>query len=288
MGVRIRNYFRRIYRIIIPYLYSKKNYKLFLFRGLVHMDKTTRAVMSAMDTFSSIMKPVPIKAPFGKSLLVVAPHQDDEIIGCGGAMILHKRSGKELNVLFVQDGGDEHKEDGLSRSDLISIRESEACRVAKELGISSPTFLRFKEIQHDNISEIAEAIKDNIRVTRADTIFAPFFLDYNIDHRMTVYALSESLKGLSHKPVIYGYEVWGLCIPNVILNIDSVIQKKKKLLSHYVSQISGTDYINCITGLNMYHSKAFGAGECKYAERYFETPGDTFVDIVDKIKEQEG
>jgi len=122
VGLRLRNYFRRFYRVMIPYLYSKKDYKIFLFGGLAQMDKTTRAVMTAMDIFSSIIKPIPIKAPFGKSVLIIAPHQDDEIIGCGGAMILQKKSGKELSVLFVQDGGDEHAEDGLSRADLISFR----------------------------------------------------------------------------------------------------------------------------------------------------------------------
>ena len=252
------------------------------------MDKTTRAVMTAMDIFSSIIKPIPIKAPFGKSVLIVAPHQDDEIIGCGGAMILQKKSGKELSVLFVQDGGDEHAEDGLSRADLIHIRETEACTVAEELGIPLPTFLRFKDMRRSNVSKIAVAIRDTIIANKADVVFAPFFLDYNDDHRMTVYALSEAISGMTDKPLIYGYEVWGLCIPNVILNIDDVIQKKNKLLSCYTSQISGTDYVNCTIGLNMYHSRAFGAGTCKYAERFFETPGSDFVKIVGKIREQEG
>jgi len=71
-------------------------------------------------------------------------------------------------------------------------------------------------------------------------------------------------------------------------NIDSVIDKKIRLLSYYVSQVSGTDYVNCTVGLNMYHSKSFGAGECKYAERFFDIPGDDYVQVIRKIRSVRG
>ena len=78
--------------------------------------------------------------------------------------------------------------------------------------------------------ELEKQLREEIRKTKADSIFVPFFLDYNFDHQITNYALAEALGGLTRKPRVYGYEVWGLCIPNVILIIDSVMEEKQKFL----------------------------------------------------------
>jgi len=273
---------------LVPYIYSKSNYKLFLHRELAELSKEVKAIVCAMDIFPNIIRPIPIKAPFGKSALVIAPHQDDEIIGCGGAMVLHRKTGNDLHVVFIQDGGDEHEEDGLSRDELIHIRETEALKVSGELGIPAPIFLRHPKLIDNIIKEIAISLEEIILTNKIDVIFAPFFFDYNKDHRVTAVALAEAISNMQQKPKILNYEVWGLCIPNVVVNIDSVIENKIRLLSYYVSQLSGTDYINCTIGLNMYHSKTFGAGECKYAERFFEIPGEDYVQVIDKIRFNQG
>jgi len=218
-------------------------------------------------------------------MLVIAPHQDDEIIGCGGAMLLQLASGREVHVVFVMDGGGEHREDGLSREESVMIRESEACKVADEMGIAKPRFLRHAEINSTNLGIIADEIREEILKTKSDAVFVNFFLDYNYDHRMTNYALAKSLSDLTNKPRIYGYEVWGLCVPNVILIIDGVMEMKQRFLSYYASQLSGTDYLNAVTGLNMYHSRLLGAGTCKYAERFFEIPGEDYINVVNKIRQ---
>jgi LmbE family N-acetylglucosaminyl deacetylase len=280
----LRNYLRKGYRSIIPLLYSKTNYKLFLKRSFTDLDERIQMVMCTTDVMPSIVQPIRIKAPFGRSMLVIAPHQDDEIIGCGGAMLLQLASGREVHVVFVMDGGGEYREDGLSREESVMIREREACKVAEEIGISKPRFLRHAEINTTNLGIIADEIKEEILRTKSDVVFVNFFLDYNDDHRMTNYALAEALGGIRDKPRIYGYEVWGLCVPNVILVVDSVMEKKQKLLSYYVSQLSGTDYLNAVTGLNMYHSRLLGAGTCKYAERFFEVPGNDYIELMGRLR----
>lgn len=281
----LRNYLRMGYRSIIPLLYSKTNYKLFLKRSFTDLDERIRMLMCATDVMPSIVQPIRIKAPFGRSMLVIAPHQDDEVIGCGGAMLLQLASGGKVHVVFIMDGGGEHREDGLSREESVMIREDEACKVADEMGITKPRCLRHAEINNTNLGIVVDQIREEILKTKSDAVFVNFFLDYNYDHRMTNFALAEALSELTNKPRIYGYEVWGLCIPNVILVVDSVMEKKQKLLSYYVSQLSGTNYLNAVTGLNMYHSRLFGAGTCKYAERFFEIPGEDYINVVNKIRQ---
>jgi len=249
------------------------------------LDRRMAVILCSTNVLPAFVRPTPIKPPFGRSLLVVAPHQDDEIIGCGGAMLLQKASGGAVAVVFTQDGGDEHAADGRSRPDQVALREKEANVVAMAMGIQPPRFLRHVHLAGEECKVAAESLRKEIERIKADVVFTPFFLDHNIHHQQTNYALAEALAATALQPRVMGYEVWGLTVPNVILNIDAVQADKARLLRLYRSQISGKDYVHGITGLNMYHSLQFPAGECSFAERFFELPAAEYVRVVRTIRQ---
>src|ERR1700692_3707246 len=118
----IRDYVRHAYRTALPFLYARTNFKLFLKTSLADFDWRGPQLASVTDYFSSFVRPIPIRAPFGKSMLVVAPHQDDETIGCGGALALQVRSGNAAYVVVIQDGADGHEELGRSRQAQTEMR----------------------------------------------------------------------------------------------------------------------------------------------------------------------
>jgi LmbE family N-acetylglucosaminyl deacetylase len=266
-----------------PLLYRRTNYKMFLKTTMQDLDERIRHQLCATDMLSSVVRPIPIEAPFGESMLVLAPHHDDEIIGCGGAILLQVRSSRPVHVLFLQDGGDEHAADGMSRAEMIALRENEARSVAAAAGIPEPRFLRWPRLGAPHTEKIAAQIREELERTNAETIFAPFLLDNHPDHRWTNIALSGALKSYPGSLRIYGYEVWGLCVANTALIIDTVMKKKQELLAMYKSQVLGTDYVHCVTGLNMYHSRPFGAGSCRYVENFFEVPAREFVPVVESM-----
>ena len=281
----MRNLIRAGYRRFVPFIYAKRDYKLLLRHTLGDIDLRAAEIMCTQDFFAKVVQPIPIEAPFGNSVLVVAPHQDDELIGCGGALLLQLRSGRDAAVVFVQDGGDEHAEDGITREEAIRIRETEARTVAREAGLPEPRFFRHPVLSRPETQEqIAGGLRREIRERKVDTIFTPFFFDYNDDHRLTGYALADALRTLPGKYRILCYEVWGFCIPNVTVKIDSVIEEKRRLLSLYASQVAGTDYPHVVTGLNMYNAISFGANQAKFAERFFEMPADDFVTVMDLLR----
>lgn len=281
----MRNALRRLYRELMPLLYGRTNYKLFLQRSLETLDTRVAAILCSTNVLPGMVRPVPIRPPFGRSMLVVAPHQDDEIIGCGGAMLLQKAAGADLHVVFTQDGGDEHAADGRTREEQVAVREEEALAVAAELGIPAPRFLRYRTLLGEERAALAADLREEIERTRADVVFTPFFLDYNYQHQQTNYALAEALTEPGRPIRVMGYEVWGLTVPNVVLNIDEVHDEKARLLALYASQMTGKDYVHAISGLNMFHSLHFGAGECRHAERFFDIPADDFVRTVRRILE---
>lgn len=284
--MRLRNALRRLYRELIPLLYGRTNYKMFLQRTFVALDRRAIAILGSTNVLPAYIKPIPVKAPFGRSMLVVAPHHDDEIIGCGGAMLLQLRAGKEAHVVFTQDGGDEHAEDGRTREDQIALREAEALKVAEEMGIPEPKFLRKVTLAGDEEAKLVDELEAELLRTKADVVMTPFVLDYNHQHQRTNFALAQAIARLSKKPKVMCYEVWGLTVPNVVVNIDEVQSEKARLLELYVSQVEGTDYVHAITGLNMYHSIHFGSHDCRFAERFFEVPGGEFSEIMQTIREK--
>jgi N-acetylglucosamine malate deacetylase 1 len=281
----LRALMRRAYREMLPFVYARTNYKLFLQRTFEALDRRVLATICATNVLPAFVRPIPIKAPFGNRMLVVAPHQDDEIIGCGGAMLLQHQARRDVRVVFTQDGGDEHEADGRSRAEQVRIREDEALAVAAAMGIPAPNFLRFESLTGPELDSAVQALARLLDELRPDVICVPFILDYNRHHQLTNFALAGALEQTKLSGRVFCYEVWGLGVPNVILDISEVQGEKRRLLELYTSQLSGKDYAHGITGLNMFHSLHFGAGECRFAERFFEIPTTDYVRVVSSIRQ---
>src|SRR5438876_784267 len=96
------------------------------------------------------------------NVLVLAPHPDDESIGCGGTICLHTGRGDRVAIAFLTSG-----ELGLSelpQEKARGVREREAERAAEILGIASLNFFRFAD-RHvgDQVEKAAEALRPILR-----------------------------------------------------------------------------------------------------------------------------
>lgn len=282
----IRHYIRAVYRNMLPLLYARQNYKLFLKTTVENCEVRLLQLASLTDYFSNFVRPIPIRAPFGDSLLVVAPHQDDETIGCGGALALQVRSHKPAFIVLVQDGADGHDELGMTRQDLVALRNEESRRAAVLLGIEPPRFLGHANLTA-SASQAAEDLREIIIDRKVDAIFAPFLLDGHPDHRTTNYILADALRSVHRQVRVLGYEVWGLCIPNVVVAIDDVIQQKLDMLACFEFANKALDYIQSTKGLNMYRSRMLGSGLCQHAECFFEVPREEYIGLVDHVRAAE-
>ena len=283
----IRSYLRQLYRLIYPLLYGRSQFKLFLNASMGDINLRMLALASETDYFASFVRAVPIQAPFGKSVLVVAPHQDDEAIGCGGALVLQVRSGGAAAIVMLQDGADGHEDLGMSRQQVTELRNEESRRAAEAAGLTEPPrFLNHPRLA-DCVREAAGEVGAIIRERKVDAVFVPFVLDAHPDHRRANEIVAEALKSVTWNVRVFGYEVWGLCIPNVLVVIDDVIDDKMKMIACFPFANAALDYANSTKGLNMFHSRMLGAGQCKYAERFFELPRKEYVELVERVRAAE-
>lgn len=279
----MRELFRRAYRAILPLIYGRADFKLLLRLTFADIDLGIQRLAVATDYFSSVVQPVPIRAPFGRSMLVVAPHQDDETIGCGGVLALQVRAKGSAYVLMMQDGADGHEELGLARQELVSLRNEESRCAAAVIGMEPPRFLNHVNLAAE-ARQAAEELRGVLTDRRVDAVFVPFFLDGHPDHRTTNYILADALSGVDWDVRVFGYEVWGLSVPNVIVIIDEVMDQKIKMLSAFEFANKAVDYVGSTKGLNMYHSRMLGSGVCQYAERFFEVPRREYIELIKKIQ----
>src|SRR4029079_5535757 len=81
----------------------------------------------------------------GERVLVLAPHPDDEVIGCGGAIALLAAGKREIHVIVATDGT---AAETLAQPDVEAyraLREEESRRGLAMLGVTNVTFLRFPD-----------------------------------------------------------------------------------------------------------------------------------------------
>jgi N-acetylglucosamine malate deacetylase 1 len=282
----VRNYVRRLYRLLFPFIFSRSQYKLFMNTAVATIDLRMQALASATDYFSGFLRAIPIKAPFGKSMLVVAPHQDDETIGCGGVLALQKASKHSASIVLLQDGAGECESRGMTREEMNQLRNDESRRAAAVIDMEPPVFLNHADLAR-SIPEATESVRRILMERKVDAVFVPFVLDGHPDHRVANYILAGALEGISWDVRVFGYEVWGFCIPNVMVVIDEVMDQKLEMLTCFRFANSAIDYVSSTKGLNMFHSRMLGAGECKYAERFFEVPRTEYIDLVKRVRAAE-
>lgn len=188
-------------------------------------------------------------------ILVVAPHPDDESIGCGGLLSIY---GKQCDVLVITDGDSKNGE-----TDIADIRESEFERAISLTGVRNHFFLRIPErkinLFKDRISEI--------KFSEYNHIFVPNRYDEHKDH-VAVYKIIKRL--VNKKSKLYEYEVWTpLRIPNIYVDISEVSENKINMIKAHESQVAELDYVGMIMGLNVYRGRSHGYefAECYYCAK---------------------
>lgn len=188
-------------------------------------------------------------------ILVVAPHPDDESIGCGGLLAVY---GKQCDVIVITDG-DNRK----SISKIADIREKEFEKAVSLVGVQKYKCLRIPERQ---IKQYKNKIAE-IDFDKYNHIFVPNRYDEHKDH-VDIYKVVKSL--IKKQTRLYEYEVWTpLRKPNIYLNISEVSDGKIQMIKAHESQVQELDYVGMIMGLNAYRGRSHGYpyAECYYCEK---------------------
>lgn len=208
----------------------------------------------------------------GERLLVLAPHPDDEVIGCGGLVAQHAAEQRQVRVIVATDGSAAASD---SDEAYVAKREAESRAGLAQLGVAAVEFLRFRDRQlHESPDALRSAIADALRQFKPDLIAVTSPLELHPDHvalsRAVVDAIQSDPAIAASLPLtrVAFYEVSQPIRPNTLVDITAVGAMKRAALSEHHSQIALRGYERFTRGLNAYRTMTL-APEVEEAEGYW-------------------
>lgn len=215
-----------------------------------------------------------------EKILVVAPHPDDESIGCGGLLALY---GRQCDVLLLTDGrlGRSEARKGCSDEEIIAVRKKE---LEKALDIAGVNRLFCLDIPDSELKKHRKTVF-GFDFRPYSYIFVPNSHEDHPDHK----AANRFIKAVRFygktAAKVYEYEVWTpLRSCDVLIDIETQAGIKEQMISAHVSQIEDKDYLGAGMGLSRYRGIS-----CKShaAEAFYRSPasvGDKVKRLLGKIK----
>lgn len=156
-------------------------------------------------------------------VVVLAPHPDDESLGCGGLLAEAAAAGRGLRVIFISDGGASHPTEGAEdRAALSRIRQAEALEALACLGVpaSDAVFLGLPDAAVPEAGAAFDvavgAVRDALRSTSAGALLTTWEHDPHCDHH-AAWAMARA--ALTARPPgappcrLVQYSVWGHTLP---------------------------------------------------------------------------
>lgn len=225
-----------------------------------------------------------VPKPFHKEdkVVILAPHPDDDVIGCAGALL----GARHALVIYVTDGR-HGTPSGKPSNKLIKVRQKEASAGLRCLGDKIDTiFLGNSDSSLKPTKAIAKTIANLITDFAKGNIylFVPWALDDNRDHKAVAQLAHKAIRLMSDDAVkeVWQYEVWSPLIPNRFIPLKgAAIRRKAKAIAAHRSQLKSRAYDKAILGLNAYRGAMAGI-DCP-AEGYLALLPKEFVEFADRI-----
>jgi LmbE family N-acetylglucosaminyl deacetylase len=146
-----------------------------------------------------------------RSALVLAPHPDDETLGCG-ATILHKvAAGTRVTVAVISDGRAFHRSSYLSPEDTVAMRREELMEAGRRLGLA-PDDLRWCGFVDGTLDaheeELVAVVRDLIDEVRPEEVYVTGAFEPHPDHCALGRAARRAVRGAGGSIRLLEYPIW--------------------------------------------------------------------------------
>ncbi|MGZ9063624.1 MAG: PIG-L deacetylase family protein [Allosphingosinicella sp.] len=197
-------------------------------------------------------------------VLVVAPHADDEVLGCGGLLARLAEGNGRAHVVFMSVDGFHHY--GLSGGTSFEDRIKEVEAVARLLGftweIVYPNQDMIEKLDTVPKRDLVDRFEKIYNEHRPQLLLLPCFVDYDQDHRRTFETAFAAARPISPRfgkwliPMVLAYEqnklnfAWqDLPKCPVYLDISAQIEKKIASIEAYATQLRPAPHVRSIDGV---------------------------------------
>lgn len=185
------------------------------------------------------------------SVLCIAAHPDDEVLGVGGTLARHAASGEEVHVCILSDGVTSRYDDPDAAEDEIQRRQSRAQTACDKLG-ATVSLHGFPDNSFDTVPllDLVQTIEEEIRQHRPNIVYTHHYGDLNIDHELTCRATVTATRPLANSTVdrVLAYETlsaseWSVPDPSnafqptTFVDIGDTLESKLDALSVYEREL---------------------------------------------------
>lgn len=212
--------------------------------------------------------------PRTERTVVLAPHPDDESLGCGGTLALLTERGTSVTVCFCSDG--EALASRPAGAHMGELRRREALAACRTLGlVTTPRFLGRPDGRlGETTAELASDLGSLLAAPSPDLVMLPWPFDAHPDHRATALALArvDLPKGVE----VWMYEVWSPLPANRLVDISSVVDLKRSAIEAHAADPQLAD---AVLSLNRYRAGAGLVGG-HHAEAFLALPAADLATIL--------
>lgn len=211
-----------------------------------------------------------------KKLLFIAPHPDDELLGCGG--VIDKFKNKQTYWLILTNISEKS---GYSKIQ-IKRRYNEIQKIKKKLNFNYLEIFDFDpaSLKKSNLNILIKKMSNVINKIKPDTIFSPHLHDAHSDHYFCTYTLNHILKSFRY-PFIekcYLYETLSETnfnftnkkkfMPNTYFDITKNLKKKIMLMKIYKSEIKKHPFPRSVESIKSLATLRGSESGFRYAESF--------------------
>lgn len=222
-------------------------------RAKLHLRHFAIGICDRLLRFCS--KPLVVRE---ESAVIIAPHQDDESLGCGGLIARRRNDGLPVHVIFITDGAASHRNHPRVNSrELSHLRHQEAMQAMARLGVER-TAVHFLEepdgtlntISPSNRLSLVNRLAGLFIALSPSEVFLPCNPDGSSEHDATFGFVTDALIHTKLRPALWQYPVWSWWNPVLLLRcwiaakdcrrlpLEDFHQSKMRAIDCYQSQIN--------------------------------------------------
>ena len=210
-----------------------------------------------------------------RSVLVIAAHPDDEVLGCGGTVALHARAGDEVTAVIACEGES-------LRYGPRGVGQSEHSRRAAEmLGLKESRQLGLPDQRLDTLTllDLIAPLERAVREVRPAVVYCQFGGDANRDHELLFRAALVATRPLEpFLEAVYAFDTassteWGYprsFVPDTWVDISTTLEQKLCAMACYESEVRPYPHPRSLEALR-HRAHAWGNQCCMEAAEVFMT-----------------
>jgi len=207
--------------------------------------------------------------PEAQKVWVLAPHPDDEVFGCAGALMSYVARQAQVSVMVVSSGTGYAQDDAATH--IQTTREAETNAALKLMGLEPAKFLQKPDRGLGHCIDLPQVFLTELQQHAFDVILVPSLEEVHPDHLAVTRALLAAIELFKAQgaqlPTIVQYEVGAPLKPNLLLDLTADWPRKQKAMQCFASQMQIQNYAKHIEALNTFRTYSLPS-HVTHAEAY--------------------